>query len=153
MGIVVDQSLNTSDSVEFAGMEIVDGDKSVFLYNTKTDASNYERGGMWWDTNTLYIGGTQAGTGSSRSIVIQCEGITYITLNADTNSVRVSRSLDPSSNNSVRLGYSSLRWSDIYGVDLDCNGTVIKFENLPTSDPAVAGVLWNDSGTVKVSAG
>lgn len=25
--------------------------------------------------------------------------------------------------------------------------------NLPTSDPAVAGALWNDSGTVKVSAG
>ncbi|MEC8755030.1 MAG: hypothetical protein VXX72_05325 [Pseudomonadota bacterium] len=25
--------------------------------------------------------------------------------------------------------------------------------NLPTSDPAVAGALWNDSGTVKVSSG
>ena len=24
---------------------------------------------------------------------------------------------------------------------------------LPTSDPAVAGQLWNDAGTVKVSAG
>jgi hypothetical protein len=24
---------------------------------------------------------------------------------------------------------------------------------LPTSDPAVAGALWNDAGTVKVSAG
>ena len=25
--------------------------------------------------------------------------------------------------------------------------------NLPTSDPTVAGALWNDSGTVKVSSG
>lgn len=25
--------------------------------------------------------------------------------------------------------------------------------NLPTSDPAEAGVIWNDSGTLKVSAG
>lgn len=25
--------------------------------------------------------------------------------------------------------------------------------NLPTSDPAVSGALWNDSGTVKVSSG
>lgn len=29
----------------------------------------------------------------------------------------------------------------------------IKLENLPSSDPAEAGVLWNDSGTLKVSAG
>jgi hypothetical protein len=33
------------------------------------------------------------------------------------------------------------------------NGSVIKMSNLPTSDPAVAGQLWNDSGTLKVSAG
>ena len=29
----------------------------------------------------------------------------------------------------------------------------IDFTNLPTSDPVVAGRLWNDSGTLKVSAG
>jgi len=29
----------------------------------------------------------------------------------------------------------------------------VKFDGLPTSDPAVAGRLWSDSGTVKVSAG
>ena len=27
----------------------------------------------------------------------------------------------------------------------------INMSNLPTSDPGVAGQLWNDSGTVKVS--
>ena len=31
-------------------------------------------------------------------------------------------------------------------------GTVM-FSSLPTSDPSVAGELWNDSGTVKISAG
>ena len=29
----------------------------------------------------------------------------------------------------------------------------IKMTALPTSDPAVAGALWNDAGTLKVSAG
>lgn len=29
----------------------------------------------------------------------------------------------------------------------------VRFSDLPTTDPAVAGVLWNDSGTLKVSAG
>lgn len=31
--------------------------------------------------------------------------------------------------------------------------TKIIMANLPTSDPSVAGQLWNDSGTLKVSAG
>ena len=30
---------------------------------------------------------------------------------------------------------------------------VVKFTGLPTSDPTVAGQLWNDAGTLKVSAG
>jgi carbon monoxide dehydrogenase subunit G len=39
------------------------------------------------------------------------------------------------------------------GGNLNCGGSVIVFSNLPTSDPANAGQLWNDSGTLKVSAG
>ena len=34
-----------------------------------------------------------------------------------------------------------------------CSAANIDFTNLPTSDPGVAGRLWNDSNTVKVSAG
>ena len=36
--------------------------------------------------------------------------------------------------------------------DLIAGGNV-DFSGLPTSDPAVAGRLWNDSGTLKISAG
>jgi hypothetical protein len=36
---------------------------------------------------------------------------------------------------------------------LEINASQIDFNNLPTSDPAVSGRLWNDSGTVKISAG
>ena len=32
-------------------------------------------------------------------------------------------------------------------------GAVVKLTGLPTSDPASAGQLWNDSGTLKISAG
>jgi len=32
-------------------------------------------------------------------------------------------------------------------------GAVVMMANLPTADPTNAGQLWNDSGTVKVSAG
>lgn len=36
--------------------------------------------------------------------------------------------------------------------DLTTSGIVI-MDGLPTADPVVAGQLWNDAGTLKVSAG
>jgi len=42
--------------------------------------------------------------------------------------------------------------SNISG-DLIVGGTEVTLTNLPTADPVNAGQLWNDSGTVKVSAG
>jgi len=36
---------------------------------------------------------------------------------------------------------------------LTVTGAVVMLSNLPTSDPNNAGQLWNDSGTLKVSAG
>ena len=33
------------------------------------------------------------------------------------------------------------------------SNAVVKMTNLPTSDPGVAGQLWNSSGTLKISAG
>ena len=37
--------------------------------------------------------------------------------------------------------------------NLEVTGAEVDFTALPTSDPSVAGRLWNDSGTVKISAG
>ena len=45
--------------------------QSFSVYNTYTDASNYERGGMRWDTNALVIGTEAAGTGSGRDVHIK----------------------------------------------------------------------------------
>jgi hypothetical protein len=36
---------------------------------------------------------------------------------------------------------------------MEFDDNVIKMPNLPTSNPAVAGQLWNDSGVLKISAG
>lgn len=36
---------------------------------------------------------------------------------------------------------------------LTVNGAVVMLSNLPTSNPNNAGQLWNDNGTLKVSAG
>ena len=33
------------------------------------------------------------------------------------------------------------------------DASLLDFSNIPTSDPSVAGSIWNDSGVVKISAG
>jgi hypothetical protein len=35
----------------------------------------------------------------------------------------------------------------------DGNNSIVIFKDLPTSNPAVAGQLWNNSGVLNVSAG
>jgi hypothetical protein len=41
----------------------------------------------------------------------------------------------------------------VSGSKLHIDGSVVNFSGLPTSDPGVAGYLWNDSNTLKISAG
>ena len=87
----------------------------------------------------------------------------------------------PLDDDSYTLGSSGERWSSIYGNDLDMSGdaqidgdldvgddfvvdgmsvfnsgvafdtSVIKMDDLPTSDPGGSGYLWSDSVTLKVS--
>ena len=40
------------------------------IYNTYTDASNYERAGLYWSSNVFCISGQKAGTGSTRLVRI-----------------------------------------------------------------------------------
>jgi hypothetical protein len=50
------------------------------VYNTFTDASNYERGKIQWDSNVLKIGTEKAGTGSARALEFQTDGTTRLTI-------------------------------------------------------------------------
>lgn len=52
------------------------------VYNTFTDASNYERGKFAWSSNVLQIGTEKAGTGSARAIEFQTDGTTRASLAA-----------------------------------------------------------------------
>lgn len=53
------------------------------LYNTYTDASNYERAKFKWDTNVLKIGTEKAGTGGARALELQTDGTSRIIVGAD----------------------------------------------------------------------
>jgi hypothetical protein len=50
------------------------------VYNTYTDASNYERGKIAWESNVLRIGTEKAGTGSARALELQTDGVTRLTI-------------------------------------------------------------------------
>ena len=52
----------------------------------------------------------------------------------------------------VVVGYGAASTTTVAG-DLTTTGDVVMMANLPTSDPSNAGQLWNDSNTLKISAG
>jgi hypothetical protein len=53
------------------------------IYNTFTDASNYERGFMRWVSNVLRIGTEKLGTGAARALEFQTDGTTRLTIATD----------------------------------------------------------------------
>lgn len=65
------------DDISTNAVELVDGTTAthVHFYNTFTDASNYERGILDWESNVLRIGSEEAGTGSERTISIYQNGL------------------------------------------------------------------------------
>lgn len=50
------------------------------VYNTWTDASNYERIGVRWASNIAYVGPEAAGTGSNRQIIYKYTPVTVASL-------------------------------------------------------------------------
>jgi len=52
------------------------------IYNTYTDASNYERGKIAWDSNVLKIGTEKGGTGTARAMELQTDGTTRLTISS-----------------------------------------------------------------------
>ena len=113
-------------------------------YNdTFSGTTNYERGFMRWDGNVLKIGTEAAGTGTNRSLAV-FRGASEVALFGGS-SVSIRGRVEPGQTNNIAwtLGASNKLWGGLY----------LSTQHLPTSDPAVAGQVWNDAGTLKISAG
>jgi hypothetical protein len=54
--------------------------QTLRVYNTFTDASNYERGKVEWASNVLRIGTEKLGTGLARTLEFQTDGTTRLTI-------------------------------------------------------------------------
>ncbi len=83
------------------------------LYNTYTDASNYERGRFSFVSNELRIGTENAGTGTARNTRMVSAGILYLdSQNSNTSLVVMSGTFFP--NTTVSLGRDANRFSNSF---------------------------------------
>ncbi|MEC7581055.1 MAG: hypothetical protein VYC85_01490, partial [Pseudomonadota bacterium] len=154
--------LDTSNSPTFSGLSLTgditlsDGatitvgsgtgslsiDGSLAVDSLSPTGSNFRVG-------PVHIFGSAA---SSRSVVVDGSGVRastnsgFIGIN-DTGILRGASTGDLKVVERVGSALGNLELSNLIA-----SGNV-DFSGLPTSDPAVAGRLWNDSGTLKISAG
>lgn len=110
------------------------------VYNTFTNASNYERGKFAWESNILRIGTEKAGTGSARALELQTDGTTRLTVGTTGN---VGIGISPSTlleiagsngSNTIRStttsNLGSTAWAGVIAHD-------IQFQN---NDPSGSGI-------------
>ena len=153
------------------------------LYNTYTDASNYERGFMRFVSNVLEIGTGAAGTGTGRDVSIKTQSGRYLTLSngstLNSNAVytrfydgsTVVANINVNSQQFVIASGGSFTFSsgaDSFSTAVDTGiarsaAGVAKITNgstgtgklifiVPTTDPGITGALWNNAGTLAISA-
>jgi hypothetical protein len=106
--------------------------ENIFSYNSYTDASNYERGALKWDTNELVIGTEALGTGTDREIEIAGK---TLNVNSRNSSLALFKYINTTywnltttkfaSVGNLDLGDSSTgRFGTLYGTDGDFSGDV-----------------------------
>lgn len=93
--------------------------------NTWTDPANNEYATIRWSGNWCVFGTASSGTGAQRPLQLQAGSQPNMDLQPDHTIMR----------RRVRFGDD------------------VEMPHVPTSDPTVAGRLWNDGGTLKISAG
>jgi len=134
------------------------------IYNTYTDASNYERGFVSWVSNTLRIGTEKLGTGTARALEFQTDGTTRVTIGAAgglTNfgdiTIQQSSRYRFGSAGTRLIGTSDglLRISNAAENDFDrlqFGGTTSSFPALKRSSTVLQARLADDSGYTTMDA-
>ena len=98
------------------------------VYNTYTDASNYERGTLLWTSNQLFIGTEILGTGAPRDVTVIASGATS-NLNLRTGTanrwqINPSGHFLAASDNAYDIGASGAKPKNIYAAsNIECGTT------------------------------
>jgi hypothetical protein len=131
--------------------------QTLRVYNTFTDASNYERGKVEWASNVLRIGTEKAGTGTARALEFQTDGVTRLTISTSGNlstpgDLQIGTGGQYSFLSSTILrassGNGTLRLSNAAATDFDrlqFGGTTSSFPALKRNATALETKLADDS--------
>lgn len=132
---------------------IVDGGLGYAVGDT-VSIQNIDIGGTTGTTDRFLYGGDVDVTTTSIITVTNNDISLDTTILAVTGSVQVTSNLD------VLGGIQASSGTFLNGVSTSqltvfnaFSDTVVNFSNLPTTDPTVLGQIWNDSGSLKISAG
>lgn len=142
-----------SDSlIEYNGTDVSIPTLNYFQAGDLNDDNN----GSYLDVNdslgraNLFAGGGSVGSPASQyaGVAAECD---------ETSATVYLQSTDRSHVVGLSTGVTKLgdALADNNGtmIEIDDAAELIKLTNLPTANPSVAGALWNDGGTIKISAG
>ena len=115
------------------------------IYNTYTDASNYERARIGWDADAFVIGTEAAGTGVARDIELSVEGGRNISLIAD-GSARLTVDRD-----SI-LARKPLQFFPDNTYDIGGTGVRPRTAYIGTTLDIAQGTLTNDAQALNISS-
>lgn len=139
----------TSDGAHTIALRSTTNPQNLNVYNTFTDASNYERGFVRWDTNRYEIGTEKAGTGTARDMLFMRNGEDKLRI-GDTAITTVVDIL-PISDDTKDLGSSGSSWKDVY-----IDGQIINGGSAPAvsscgTTPSITG--GDTAGKVTIGSG
>ena len=111
------------------------------LYNTYTDASNYERGFMRFVSNTLRIGTEKLGTGTAQALELHTDGVARLTL-ATTGIVTIDATEFNANVNTIRFISA-----ETGGQDTLTFGSVSTDIDFAFKGSSNVNLIWTDGGT------
>ena len=159
----------------FSGNLVSEAGGGLKLYNLgtvgDTDTEYVETS---WGSNIASIYSKATGTGvvreltvgnadnrfrfTSGGVICAVNSVTKLNIGSNFTYLGSSVAVLPDTDGTIELGRDAARWENVASVNGDFSGDVVMaanvdFTGLPTTDPGVAGRMWNDSGSPKISSG
>ena len=94
-GLTTNDTFLTRDAANTLALRNSTNAQTFNIYNTYTDASNYERGFMKWNANVLEIGTEAGGTGTARGVTLGTASTDLVSLYAATPVAQAAHIADP----------------------------------------------------------
>lgn len=110
----------TADAADTLALRNSTNAQAFNVYNTYTDASNYERLEVKWDSNIAKVSATSAGTGSDRSLYLEGAEVRIRNNLGQTrwlvgsSNTGIYQDFVPAVDSNYDLGYNANRWATTY---------------------------------------